>query len=127
MSWNDQLICSRSVYVSLLVASITMSALAKTQKAKALDFVSQAEATQAKKSWFSSSKERNQEDAAELYMQAANAYKVGGFNHEAGETYKTAGALYRDKLSNPNEAAKCYSQAGTFFDAKSKRKNAPDD
>ena len=92
-----------------------MSALAKAQKAKALDFVSQAEATLAKKSWFSSSKERNQEDAAELYMQAANAYKVGGFNHEAGDIYKTAGAIYRDKLNNPNEAAKCYSQAGTYL------------
>jgi len=89
-----------------------MSALAKTQKAKALDFVSQAESTLSKKSWFSSSKERNIEDACELYMQAANAYKVGGLSHEAGTVYVTAGELYRDKLAQGAEAAKCYSQAG---------------
>ena len=72
-----------------------MSALAKTQKAKALDFVSQAESALNKKSWFSSSKERNTEDACELYMQAANAYKVGGLNHEAGQQYERAAGLYR--------------------------------
>ena len=91
-----------------------MSALAKTQKAKALEFASQAEATLNKKSWFSSSKERNVEDACELYMQSANAYKVGGMMHEAGEIYVKAGQLYRDKLSQNSEAAKCYSQAGAL-------------
>ena len=92
-----------------------MSALAKTQKAKALDFVAQAEATLNKKSWFSSSKERQTEDACELYMQAANAYKVGGLSHEAGDIYLKAGQLYRDKLSSGSEAAKCYSQAGACW------------
>lgn len=92
-----------------------MSALASGQRKKALDFVSQAEAVLGKKSWFSSSKERNQDDAAELYQQAANAYKVGGFGHEAGTTYSQAGAIYRDTLKNPAEASKCYSQAGAFI------------
>lgn len=89
-----------------------MSALAKTQKKKALDFCSQAEALLSKKSWFSS-KERNQEDAAELLLQAANAYKVGGLSQEAGDVYVRAGELYRDSLNNASEASKSYSQAGT--------------
>ena len=89
-----------------------MSALAKTQKAKALDLVSQAEATATKKGWFGGVKERNLEDACELYMQAANAYKVGGLAHEAGTVYVTAGEMYRDKLNQGSEAAKCFSQAG---------------
>lgn len=89
-----------------------MSALATVQRKKALDFCAQAESALAKKSWFGSGKERNQEEAAELYTQAANAYKVGGFGHEAGTTYAQAGAIYRDSLKNPAEASKCYSQAG---------------
>ena len=89
-----------------------MSALAQSQKRKAEEYIAQAEATLNKRSWFSSSKERNQEDAAELYLQAANAYKVGGLQQEAGEIYTQAADLFRDKLSNPNEAAKAYSNAG---------------
>jgi alpha-soluble NSF attachment protein len=88
-----------------------MSALAKTQKIKADDLTAQAEAALAKRSWFSS-KERNQEEAAELYLQAANAYKVGGCFQEAGTAYVKAGELYRDSLQNQGEAAKCFSQAG---------------
>ena len=95
-----------------------MSALAKTQKKKAVEFAAQAEATLKKKAgWFSgSSKEQNAEDAAELYMQAANAYKVGGMQHEAGEAYVSAGGIYRDKVQNPNEAAKSFTQAGAYCD-----------
>jgi Soluble NSF attachment protein, SNAP len=89
-----------------------MSLLASTQRKKALDLEAQAEALLNKRSWFGG-KERNQEDAAELYGQAANAYKVGGFGHEAGTTYSKAGAIYRDQVKNPSEASKCYSQAGT--------------
>lgn len=89
-----------------------MSALASIQRKKALELVSQADAAMQKKSWFGGGREKNQEDAAELYAQAANAYKVGGFGHEAGSTYTQAGAIYRDSLKNPTEASKCYSQAG---------------
>jgi alpha-soluble NSF attachment protein len=92
-----------------------MSAMAQAQKKKAVAYEAEAETTLAKKGWFSSSRERNQEDAAELYMQAANAYKVGGLNQEAGDTYCKAGKLYRDSVGNPNEAAKCYSQAGKWI------------
>jgi alpha-soluble NSF attachment protein len=101
-----------------------MSALATAQRKKALEFVAQAEATLSKKSWFSSSKERNQEDAAELYQQAANAYKVGGFGHEAGTIYSQAGEIYRDRLKNPAEASKCYSQAGALMRCSYQRNRA---
>ena len=89
-----------------------MSALAKAQKSKAEEYVKQAESSLSKRSWFSSGKERNQEDAAESYLQAANAYKVGGLQQEAGETYSKAGELYRDALKNETEAAKAFSSAG---------------
>ncbi len=89
-----------------------MSLMAQKQKDKAQEYLSQAESTLSKKAWFASGRERNQEDAAELYMQAANAFKVGGLNHEAGTTYVKAGELYRDMLKNVNEASKCFQQAG---------------
>jgi alpha-soluble NSF attachment protein len=94
-----------------------MSALSKSQKNKALELIGQAEATLQKKvfSFFgggAAAKERQAEDAAEIYLQAANAYKVGGLSHEAGETYLVAGSLYRDKCNNPGDAAKAYTQAG---------------
>jgi alpha-soluble NSF attachment protein len=91
-----------------------MSAIASAQRKKAIDFQSQAVAALQKKSWFASGRERNQEEAAELYVQAANAYKVGGFGHEAGTAYTEAGAIYRDSIKNPTEASKCYSSAGAF-------------
>jgi alpha-soluble NSF attachment protein len=87
-----------------------MSALANKQKQKAQEYLAEAEKTLAKKSWFGGSG-RGQEDAAELYAQAANAFKVGGLNNEAGSAYCKAGEL-NEKLGNKNEAAKCFSQAG---------------
>lgn len=69
----------------------------------------------AKKSWFSSSKERNAEEAAETFEKAANAYKVGGLNQEAGDAYVKAAELYRDKLSDFNNASKVFNSAGTCY------------
>lgn len=92
-----------------------MSAMAKAQKKKAEAFVAEAEKALAKKSWFSSSREKNQEEAAEILLQAANAYKVGGMNQEAGEIYSRVGGIYQSQLSNTNEAAKAFTQAGTLW------------
>jgi len=92
-----------------------MSAMAKAQKGKGDAFVQEAEALLNKKSWFSSSKSRNVEDAAEIYEKAANAYKVGGLNQEAGDAYSKAAELYRDKLSDFNSASKALNNAGTCF------------
>ena len=91
-----------------------MSAMAKVQKKKAEEYVAEAEKLLGKKSWFSSSKERNQEEAAETLLQAANAYKVGGMNQEAGQVYTRVGDIYQNQLKNSNDAAKGYTQAGAF-------------
>ena len=95
----------------------TMSAMAKAQKSKAEDFIDQAEKTLSKKSWFASGKERNLEEAVELYEKAANAYKVGGLNQEAGDMYVKAAEIHRDQLTNLNEASKDFSSAGTYEDS----------
>lgn len=89
-----------------------MSAMAKAQKGKGDAFKKEAENLLAKKSWFSSSKERNAEDAAEAMEKAANAYKVGGLNQEAGDAYSRAAEIYRDKLSDFNSASKSLNSAG---------------
>ena len=87
--------------------------MAKAQKGKAEAFIREADALLTKKSWFNSSKERNAEEAAETYEKAANAYKVGGLNQEAGNTYIKAATLYRDRLSDFNNASKAFNNAGT--------------
>ena len=89
--------------------------MAKAQKAKAEVFIKEAEALLSKKGWFSSSKERNAEEAAETFEKAANAYKVGGLNQEAGDAYVKAGEIYRDKLSNFNNASKSFNNAGKIY------------
>lgn len=86
--------------------------MAKAQKGKGDAFMKEAEATLNKKSWFSS-KTKSAEDAAEIYEKAANAYKVGGLNHEAGNAYSKAAELYRDKLSDFSSASKALNNAGT--------------
>lgn len=88
--------------------------MAKAQKKKAETFVAEAERILGKKSWFSSGREKNQEEAAETLLQAANAYKVGGMNQEAGQIYSRVGGIYQSQLSNTNEAAKAYTQSGMF-------------
>jgi len=88
--------------------------MSKAQKAKGDVFVNEAKALLAKKSWFGSAS-RNQEDAAETYEQAANAYKVGGLNGEAGDAYMKAAEVYRDKLSDFQSASKCLNSAGTVY------------
>ena len=87
-----------------------MSALAKSQINKAKEYEAAADKLLSKKSWFGG-KEKNHEDAAETLLQAANAYKVGGLNQEAGTTYNRAGEIYRG-IGQNNEAAKSFSQAG---------------
>lgn len=99
-----------------------MSAMAKAQKAKGEAFIKEAEALLSKRSWFSSSKERNAEDAAESYEKAANAYKIGGLNQEAGNAYAKAAELYRDRLSDFNHASKALNNAGTCY-----KKSSPAD
>jgi len=89
--------------------------MAKAQKGKADAFVVEAEGLLAKRSWFSSSKERYAEEAAESYEKAANAFKIGGLNQDAGDTYTKAAELYRDRLSDFNNASKAFNNAGSCY------------
>mmetsp|Transcript_38722 Transcript_38722/g.81126 ORF Transcript_38722/g.81126 Transcript_38722/m.81126 type:complete len:317 (+) Transcript_38722:195-1145(+) len=89
-----------------------MSALAQAQQSKGNAFFQEAEATLKKSTWFASSSERKYEDAAECFVKAANAYKVGGHNDDAGTAYRKAADLYKDKLKSLGEASKCLSDAG---------------
>mmetsp|Transcript_5276 Transcript_5276/g.11978 ORF Transcript_5276/g.11978 Transcript_5276/m.11978 type:complete len:317 (-) Transcript_5276:284-1234(-) len=89
-----------------------MSALSQAQRSKGDAFLQEAEATLNKSTWFSSSTERKYEDAAESFTKAANAYKVGGCNDEAGNAYKRAAELYKDKLKSLGEASKSLTDAG---------------
>ena len=91
-----------------------MSALSQQQRAKGDAFLKEAEATLKKSTWFASSTERKYEDAAETFQKAANAYKVGGWNEEAGNAYKRAANLHKDQLKNLGEASKCLSDAGEW-------------
>lgn len=88
-----------------------MSAIALSQKRKAEEFLSQADKVLSKSGWFTN-KDRKNEDAVELLEKAANAYKVGGFHHEAGDVYTRAASIHRDELKNYNEASKCLTNAG---------------
>lgn len=92
-----------------------MSAISKQQRVKGEAFLSEAESTLAKKTWFASSSEQKHEDAAELYCKAANAFKVGGFFTEAGDAYGKAAKIYQDKLKNGMEASKALTESGEFW------------
>lgn len=111
---NQVILFSLLVLLLLFILSFsTMSAMAKAQKGKGDGYMLEAKKTLNKKAWFASAKEKNQEDAAELFVQAATAYKVGGLHQEAGDAYTEAAKIYRDTLGNMNDASKCLSQAGT--------------
>lgn len=92
-----------------------MSAISKQQRVKGEAFLSEAESTLAKKTWFASSSEQKHEDAAELYGKAANAFKVGGFFLEAGDAYAKAAKIFREKLKNGMEASKALTESGHCY------------
>ncbi|KAL7487641.1 hypothetical protein ACHAW6_013272 [Cyclotella cf. meneghiniana] len=91
-----------------------MSALSQAQQKKGDALKSEAEATLKKSTWFASSTERKHEDAAELFVKAANAYKVGGWHDEAADAYVRASELFKT-LKNLGEASKALSDAGACY------------
>jgi alpha-soluble NSF attachment protein len=93
----------------------TMSAISRQQKVKGEAFISEAQSTLQKKTWFASGTEQKHEDAAELYQKAANAFKVGGFFKEAGDAYGLAASIYKDKLKNGMEASKALTESGHCY------------
>jgi len=89
-----------------------MSAITKQQRVKGEAYLSEAESTLAKRTWFASAAEQKHEDAAESYQKAANAFKVGGFFAEAGNAYGKAADLFQNKLKNGMEASKALTESG---------------
>lgn len=98
-----------------------MSAIFKQQRVKGEAFLSEAETTLAKRTWFGSSEQKN-EDAAELFQKAANAFKVGGFFNEAGDAYARSASIYRDKLKNGMEASKALTESGHCYKQQDSKK-----
>mmetsp|Transcript_16596 Transcript_16596/g.23560 ORF Transcript_16596/g.23560 Transcript_16596/m.23560 type:complete len:316 (+) Transcript_16596:135-1082(+) len=92
-----------------------MSAISRQQRVKGQNYLDEAAATLSKKTWFASSTEQKNEEAAELYEKAANAFKVASAMDDAGAAYVQAAALYQDKLKNVGEASKCLSKAGACY------------
>jgi alpha-soluble NSF attachment protein len=92
-----------------------MSAISKQQKVRGENFIHEAEATLKKKTWFQSGSDQKNEDAAELYQKAANAFKVGGAFNEAGDAYIKAANIYLEKLKNVMEGSTCMTQAGHAY------------
>ncbi|KAK0639284.1 soluble NSF attachment protein [Cercophora newfieldiana] len=73
-------------------------------------------------SFFSSGKEDKYQSAADLYVQAGNAFKLEKHNKEAGAAFEKAASIHRDKLSEPDDAA------NLMIDAfKAYRKDSPED
>lgn len=92
-----------------------MSAVTKQQRVKGEAFLAEAQSTLSKKTWFASSTEQKHEDAAELFQKAANAFKVGGFNTEAGDAYAKAADIFQNKLKNGMEASKALTESGHCY------------
>ncbi|KAK4033077.1 soluble NSF attachment protein [Parachaetomium inaequale] len=54
---------------------------------------------------FFSNKEEKYQNAADLYVQAANAYRLERMNKEAGQCFEAAASIHRDKMNEPDDAA----------------------
>ncbi|EEA22659.1 vesicular-fusion protein S17 [Talaromyces marneffei ATCC 18224] len=62
------------------------------------------------------------ENAADLYVQAANAFRVQKMNKEAGMAFEKAAAVQRNNLNEPDDAANSLSEAFKVY-----RKTDPED
>jgi len=92
-----------------------MSTIARQQRVRGDTFLAQADKALAKRTWLASGTEQKHEDAAELYLKAANAYKVGGGFNEAGDAFKKAADIFTNKLKNLMEASSAMTQAGHAY------------
>ncbi|KAL2149572.1 hypothetical protein VTH82DRAFT_8223 [Thermothelomyces myriococcoides] len=73
-------------------------------------------------SFFSSNKEDKYLNAADLYVQAANAYRMERMNKEAGQCFEAAAKIHQDKLNEPDDAANQMVDAFKVY-----RKDYPED
>jgi len=92
-----------------------MSAAMRQQRVKGESLLSEATKKLQSRTWFASSTERRNEEAAELYERAANAFRVGSAMDEGGDAYMKAGEIYRNQLNNTGEASRCLMKAGACY------------
>ncbi|KAL2219488.1 vesicular-fusion protein Sec17 [Thermoascus aurantiacus ATCC 26904] len=62
------------------------------------------------------------ENAADLYIQAANAFRVQKLNKEAGQAFEKAAAIQKNNLNEPDDAANSLNEAFKVY-----RKTDPED
>lgn len=92
-----------------------MPSINKQHLIKGQNFLDEASKKLAKKTWFSSYTEQKNEEAAELYEKAANAFKIASCIEEAGDAYMKAAEIYKDKLKNMGYASKFLTKAGGCY------------
>ncbi|KAI5285784.1 vesicular-fusion protein S17 [Ascosphaera acerosa] len=72
-------------------------------------------------SWFGSKTDKY-ENAADLYQQAGNAFRLQKMNKEAGQAFERAAAIHQNNLNEPDDAAQQYIEAFKVY-----RKSDPED
>ena len=88
--------------------------LANQQRSRGDAFFAAATKKLSERTWMAAATERKNEEAAGLFEQAANAFKVAGAEKEAGDAFAQAAEVYTDKLSNVLDGSKCWASAGIF-------------
>jgi alpha-soluble NSF attachment protein len=86
--------------------------LASQQRNRGDAFYAAATKKLGERTWMASSTEKKNEEAAGLFEQAANAFKVAGADKEAGDAYSKAAEVYTEKLNNVLDGSKCWASAG---------------
>ncbi|OAA55957.1 vesicular-fusion protein sec17 [Niveomyces insectorum RCEF 264] len=71
---------------------------------------------------FFGGREQKYMDAADLYIQAANAFRLQRSNIEAGKAFEAAAAVQRNNLKEPDDAANSMADAFKVY-----RKESPED
>jgi len=71
---------------------------------------------------FFGNKEQKYQDASDLYIEAANAFRMQHMNREAGSAFEKAAAVQTNNLKEPDDAANTYVDAFKVY-----RKEHPED
>lgn len=73
-------------------------------------------------SFFGGGKEDKLQTAADLFVQAGNAYKMEKMNKQAGAAFEQAAKIHRERLNEPDDAANLMVDAFKVY-----RKDSPED
>lgn len=71
---------------------------------------------------FFGGKTEKYENAADLYSQAANMFRLQKLNKEAGQAFEKAASVFKDSLNEPDDAANSWTEAFKVY-----RKSDPED